>query len=340
MKKFLIIFLALFSISGTTAKTDSDISSKTEVINELYIIAGKYLYGWEEKMDYSKALEYFYKILEIGGDDEIGALFRIGYIYEYGGYGVIQDLNKAKDYYQKAANLGDAKAMNNLAGMYLDGRGVEQDFPIALDLYIKAAAKGETFALYNIGMMTEYGLGISQDYSEAFRWYKRAAESNIAESMIRVALFYYNGVGVEQDYTASFEWMKKASGKGNLKARQLLGLLYERGEGVAQNYEAAMMCYKSAAEKNYSPAMCSLGLLYYKGLGVQQDFYTAFDYFYKAATNECIEYGEAMKWLSECYRFGHGVTKDLTKADYWLKKAQEMGNDSANKIKQLLLRKE
>ena len=45
----------------------------------------------------------------------------------YFGRGVKQDYSQAIQYYQKAAKLGNASAMNNLSIMYIKGDGVKQD---------------------------------------------------------------------------------------------------------------------------------------------------------------------------------------------------------------------
>ena len=59
-------------------------------------------------------------------------------------------------------------------------------------------------------------------------------------------------------------------------------------------------------------------------------------YIKKAAEATDTPSGSAMKRLSDCYRFGKGTTKDLEKAEYWLKKAQETGSDEARAIQQLM----
>jgi TPR repeat protein len=50
-----------------------------------------------------------------------------------------QDFAQALKYYEKAAELGNAKAMNNLGFMYSNGRGVKQDYKKAEEYFIKKA---------------------------------------------------------------------------------------------------------------------------------------------------------------------------------------------------------
>ena len=50
----------------------------------------------------------------------------IGYLYNHG-IGVQEDYNKAKDYYEKSAELGNSHALNNLGNLYFKGYGVKKD---------------------------------------------------------------------------------------------------------------------------------------------------------------------------------------------------------------------
>lgn len=58
------------------------------------------------------------------------------------GEGVAQDLTKAVQRYQRAADLGDANAMFNLGVCYQKGCGVRQDRLRARQLYAEAARRG------------------------------------------------------------------------------------------------------------------------------------------------------------------------------------------------------
>jgi TPR repeat protein len=58
------------------------------------------------------------------------------------GWGVAQDYDEAREWYQKAADAGLAMAMNNLGWLYMNGRGVAQDYGKAREWYQKAADAG------------------------------------------------------------------------------------------------------------------------------------------------------------------------------------------------------
>ena len=66
----------------------------------------------------------------------------LGLLYD-NGQGVAQDYVKAREWYEKAADKGDAGAMSNLGALYDNGRGVAQDYAKAREWYEKAADKGD-----------------------------------------------------------------------------------------------------------------------------------------------------------------------------------------------------
>ena len=79
--------------------------------------------------DYAKAMEYYQMAADLGNAE---AWKGIGYLYDYG-LGVEQDYVRALEYYQRAADQGDVGAMRNLGVFYYFGKGVEQDFGKALE---------------------------------------------------------------------------------------------------------------------------------------------------------------------------------------------------------------
>ena len=66
----------------------------------------------------------------------------MGVCYNYG-FGVTQDMQKAVEWYTKAAEQGHAAAQYNLGNCYYDGEGVEKDLQKAIEWYTKAAEQGD-----------------------------------------------------------------------------------------------------------------------------------------------------------------------------------------------------
>ena len=69
----------------------------------------------------------------------------LGALY-YNGDGVAQDYAKVREWYEKAADKGDAVAMTSLGWLYQNGQGVAQDLAKAREWYEKAADKGDAIA--------------------------------------------------------------------------------------------------------------------------------------------------------------------------------------------------
>ena len=108
-------------------------------------------------------------------------MINLGLLYE-NGHGVAQDYAKAREWFEKAADKGDATAMANLGLLYDNGQGVTQDYAKAREWFEKAAAKGDARAMASLGLLLRNGHGVAQDYAKAREWYEKAAAKGDAEA--------------------------------------------------------------------------------------------------------------------------------------------------------------
>ena len=99
---------------------------------------------------------------------------RLGFIYETG-EGVTEDDSVAAAWHSKAADAGNAAAMNRLGFMYQNGKGVAKDEAEAVLWYRKAGDAGYAPALNKLGFMYENGTSVTKDDTEALVWYRKAA---------------------------------------------------------------------------------------------------------------------------------------------------------------------
>jgi TPR repeat protein len=77
----------------------------------------------------------------------------------------------------KNAEKGDAEAQFWLGFNYFLGEeGVLQDYQKAKKWYEKAAKQGHVDAQYNLGCCYGKGVGVSKDTNEATKWIRKAAE--------------------------------------------------------------------------------------------------------------------------------------------------------------------
>ncbi len=171
---------------GMEKDMDKAIEYFNKVINEgtsqYYInasyreLGGMYYYGdkrdhssEDDDPEYDKAIEYFEKITE--GEPNVCVWY--GYMYEMG-LGFAKDVDKAVEYYEKAANCGDCTAMRSLGWLYVDGENVDRDVDKALEWYNKAADLNDPKAYFELGQIYEGGVAVDKDETKAQEYYDKA----------------------------------------------------------------------------------------------------------------------------------------------------------------------
>jgi TPR repeat protein len=234
--------------------------------------------------------------------------------------------DKAVQGFQLAAAGGDARAMNNLADLYMDGRGVAKDYRQALAWYQKGADAGNGAAMANLGHLYEQGLGVAKDYQLARQWYKKGANAGNGHAMDGMGVLYHNGEGVARDYQVARQWYEKAIAAGDVHAMSNLAVLYADGLGVAKDYDQARQLNEKAAAAGDVRAFDNLGILYTNGFGVPKDYQQARQWFDKGAA---AGGAHAMTHLGNLYQKGLGVPQDYQQARQWYEKGAAAGNAQA-----------
>ncbi len=213
----------------------------SEISTAEYYLGEMYYSGDGGKQDYAKAAEWYEKAVahrnaqaqwkrdSLGKWRLANCEARLGYMYDEG-QGVRQDYNKAKEWYEKAADLGSEWAMNNLGAMYHDGKGVRQDYSKARELYERSAAQGFARAQRNLGVMYEHGQSVRQDYSKAKEWYEKAATGLLGDEQAQcdLGVMYALGLGVKQNDKTAREWFGKACDNGSQRGCELYKELKNR----------------------------------------------------------------------------------------------------------------
>ncbi len=148
----------------------------------------------------------------------------------YDGLSILLELGDYKDSCDRSESmLQQYGGFFGIAVSYDEGDGVEQDYAKALEWYEKAEEAGDIRAMTNLGWLYEYGNGVEQDYAKALDWYRKAAEAGDARAMTSLGRLYEYGNGVEQDYAKALEWYEKGAEEGNAVSMLSLGWLYEKG---------------------------------------------------------------------------------------------------------------
>jgi hypothetical protein len=125
---------------------------------------------------------------------------------------------------RQAAELGEARAMNELAEAFVETRGV--DDPEALQWFHIAADKGNASAMVHLGVMSLLGTGgVSKDPVEAARWFGKAADAGSAAGMYDLATMYDDGQGIPEDPAKAKDLYRRAAALGHPEAKQRLAQL-------------------------------------------------------------------------------------------------------------------
>ena len=132
------------------------------------------------------------------------------------------DYAEAMRWFRKAADLGNANAMENIGMLYRTGQGVIRDDAEALRWWRKAADLGDANAMFQIGAAYRDGRGVNRDYIEAMRWFRPSAERGNMHAMTAIGFLYQHALGVNADYVEAIRWYRKAAALGDARARQRL----------------------------------------------------------------------------------------------------------------------
>lgn len=305
--------------------------------------------GEGTSQNYLKALEWFKKAAALGQPDAMFNLF----IMFYNGEGVTKDINTALDWLVKRMEIIDDVVYNAIEAFQIVLRNENQKGEYNSRLRSYKGLFNLYKNTYDSNMMSSqdlfYGLAVFYAFGIGTEPSKAKAEEFIedlrgcdAYHVCRAAEFYEYGDLGAVDYKKALEIYEECSWDVYSPAKA--ASFYIEGRGTTKNIPRALELiaqskeYAEAAETSSPLADYLLGLLYYNGTDVKVNRSEAFKLFRTAAEDSDNPNDEAMKMMSYCYRFGFGVTKDLDKAEFWFKKAQDTGNEKARKIKQLLSR--
>lgn len=251
----------------------------------------------------------------------------------YDGKGVRRSISLAKEWYRKAAIMGQAEAeyMMSLYARYgLAGEIV--DFNEAFIWCLKAAEHGFEDAIYQTGMDYYHGYGVTQNYEKAVYWWEKASSNNIC-AKYNLGVCYERGLGVKTDYKKAFEYYKLTADKGDADAQENLAILYESGRGTDQNYKLAFKYFSLAAAQGKQNSIYNLGVFYFNGYGVKKNKNLAFKYYEIAAK---MEVPSALYNLANMYYTGEGTSADIINAMIYYEKAAQKGHKKAEGICQQL----
>ena len=181
--------------------------------------------GNEDALKMLEQVEKAKKLLLDAEGGDLEAQYQIGRYYHHG-YGLAVDIEKAKDWYVRAAERGHTEAMYELGFHYdlsgtVPGDGYRESMLEARKWYTLAAKQGHAEAAYRLGRIYYYGFGFDrfEDHRrEAIKCFEFAAEKGLDEAQCTLGACYYWGYGTEKNVEKSLKWFRMAAEQGNKDA--------------------------------------------------------------------------------------------------------------------------
>ena len=186
------------------------------------------------------------------------------------------DASEGLFWLERAAELGAASALNNLAALHAVGHArarVAADGARAAALWERAGEKGDTHAFFNLGRLHETGApGVAPSDAAALAWYRRGAEVRDAPAAhaAAVLLSQRRGLPVAADGGAARDaavaaalveaarWFAVSADAGAHAhaddARYMLGLMALKGEGRPRDVGEAQRLLETAAGNGHEAA--------------------------------------------------------------------------------------
>ncbi|XP_056872846.1 protein sel-1 homolog 1 isoform X2 [Takifugu flavidus] len=281
----------------------------------------------------SQRRELYEKLLKVAETGHQKSLEKVGYGMLFGDY-MNQNINKAKEIFEKLAVEGSPRAQTALGFLYAAGLGVNSSQAKALVYYTFGALGGNLIAHMILGYRYWGGVGVPQSCESALTHYRLVANQVASEVTLtggtavqKIRLLdeaenpgSTSGM-LEEDLIQYYQFLAE---KGDVQAQVGLGQLHlHGGRGVEQNHQRAFDYFTQAANAGNTHAMAFLGKMYSDGSEfLPQNNETALKYFKKAS-----ELGNPVgqSGLGMAYLYGRGVPVNYDLALKYFQKAAEQG---------------
>lgn len=276
--------------------------------------------------DYSEALILFQECINTNTkyNHHLGQACRIIADSYYYGLGVEKSVDNALDLYNNAVIASDSTACVSLAKISINTSFENTIREKAYSILISTANKNDKIAMQLYNMYCQ-GLVFTQNLQEAYRLLNIAANNRCDEAEYMLGKIY--------DTQIAFYTHSDATSRSK---REL------KFNFVPKDIKKAIEYYEQT-DRAYS----RLAIIFMDGIGVEKDYKKAFNYLwedieayqylYKEDDETVIDIERADEYwrLSQCYRFGYGVTDNELKADTYAIKAAKLGDERAKKYVKL-----
>ena len=152
------------------------------------------------------------------------AAYDMGRVHEFGMAGDI-DIDKALEWYGKAAGFGEPRAQWRMGMAWVNGEGRAPDPRQAVEWFEKSAASGWPDGMLSLAVMYATGDGVPLDPARAASLYRQAADLGSAHALRSLAGMHAVGEGMPADPVRAHELYEQAIGMGADELPQLRKLI-------------------------------------------------------------------------------------------------------------------
>lgn len=119
------------------------------------------------------------------------------------------DINLAWTYLNKAISLNSISAINTAGICFRKGLTIDNKINIekAQEYFLKAANKNYIYAYNNLGLIYES----KKEYEKAFEYFLKSANEEESWACNKIGLYYYNGIGTKKDIKKAFNYFTLGS---------------------------------------------------------------------------------------------------------------------------------
>lgn len=156
-------------------------------------------------------------------------------------------------------------------GFLLVQRGDEASVSEGMILLRRAAFAGNARAKYGLAFQYLAGAGTNRDDIEAARLFREAAEAGIPRAAYNLGLMHAAGRGVPRDPAQALKWYERAAKAGDPYGAYAWARAMETSPQAAQRWGEIAPLYLSAAKLGHLPAAVRYGAMLLEGRGVSRD---------------------------------------------------------------------
>jgi TPR repeat protein len=226
-------------------------------------IALLYANGKGVPRDSAQAVVWFRRAAE---DGDPSAQYNLALMYERG-EGLSRDYHEAVRWFTAAADQNLIPPLLALAEISIQPPSptLPTDVNKAVEYYQRAASLGSAAAEVALGTIFSKGMQGKVDYAQAAGWYTKAAEQGEPDGQFAIGVSYALGHGVPVDYAQARRWLAAGADQGQVEAQYDLAIICEQGNGAPPDREQAAHYYQMAADQGMAKAQYRYGLMLAKG---------------------------------------------------------------------------